>query len=302
MDKLDITVIILTKDERIHISRAIRNVLPVSRRVVVVDSFSTDGTQEIARSEGAEVVEMPWPGNQAEQFNRALDTLEISTEWILRLDADEWLEDKLVQELYEKLPVLPDNVSAGVIPLGRCFLGRRLKHGIVNGVRIARLFRRGKVRYEHRLMDEHVNILEGETVTFKHHFVDDNLMPLSYFVKKHDGYALREAATMLDEEFGLSRGYGKGDLSLATEAASKRRQKSRYARMPMFWRAAGYFFYRYIVKLGFLDGKEGFLWDFFQGWWYRTLVDAKLFEIKKAAGGDPEKICACLAEHGITFK
>lgn len=302
MGKLDLTVIILTKDERVHIARAIRNVMPVARRVIVVDSFSTDGTQEIARREGADVVEMPWPGNQAEQFNRALDTLDITTEWILRLDADEWLEDSLICEMRERLPHFPDNISAGVIPLGRCFLGRRLKHGIVNGVKIIRLFRRGRVRYEKRMMDEHLNVLEGDTVVFKHHFVDDNMMPLSFFVKKHDGYALREAAMMLDSEFGLScRDNSADERLLASEVVSKRRQKSRYARIPMFWRAAGYFFYRYILKLGFLDGKEGFLWDFFQGWWYRTLVDAKLFEIKKATGGDPEKIRIYLSERGIEF-
>ena len=69
-----------------------------------------------------------------------------------------------------------------------------------------------------------------------------------------------------------------------------RTQKARYARMPLFWRAFGYFVYRYIIKLGFLDGKEGFLWDFLQGWWYRTLVDAKVYEIKKACGDDKEKM------------
>jgi hypothetical protein len=67
-------------------------------------------------------------------------------------------------------------------------------------------------------------------------------------------------------------------------------KKHQYAKQPLFWRSFAYFCYRYFFKLGFLDGKEGFLWHFLQGWWYRTLVDAKIFEIKKACGNDPEKI------------
>lgn len=303
MEKLDLTVIILTKDERLHIGRVIANVMPLARRVVVVDSLSSDGTQQIAREAGAEVVDMPWRGNQAAQFNHALDTLDIDTEWILRLDADEWLEPELIEEMRQTVPSLPDDVTAGLIPLGRCFMGRRLKHGIVNSVKIVRLFRRGCVRYEQRQMDEHLNILHGHVHTFRHRFVDDNLMPLSHFIAKHDGYALREAAVMLDARLGLSTGEGgtSGTGAVADKVAAKRRQKSRYSRMPRFWRAGGYFLYRYVFKLGFLDGKEGFLWDYLQGWWYRTLVDAKLLEIEKATGNDPEKVRAYLAERGIRF-
>ncbi len=301
MDKLDLTVIILTKNEQLHIARVIDNVKPIAARIIVVDSISTDDTVAIAREHGAETVDMPWRGNQAEQFNHALDTIDISTEWILRLDADEWLEDKLIEELRTTLPTLPDDVTAGLIPLGRCFLGRRLKYGIVNSVKIVRLFRRGCARYEQRLMDEHLNILHGRVHTFKNRFVDDNLMPLSHFIAKHDNYAMREAAVMLIEQFGLNRdnvtAEEQGELS--GEVASKRRQKSRYARMPKYWRAAGYFFYRYFLRLGFLDGKEGFLWDYMQGWWYRTLVDAKLLEIERATDLDPQKLKIFLKEHNL---
>ncbi|QWO85735.1 hypothetical protein J5W67_11385 [Candidatus Akkermansia timonensis] len=66
--------------------------------------------------------------------------------------------------------------------------------------------------------------------------------------------------------------------------------KRTYARLPLFWRGFAYFCYRYILRFGFLDGKEGFLWHFLQCWWYRTLVDAKVMEIKKACGEDPGKM------------
>lgn len=295
---LDLTVIILTKNEQIHIQRAIDNVKPIARRIIIVDSESTDDTCAIADAAGAEVVVHQWPGNQAAQFNWAIDNLDITTRWILRIDADEWLSDQLKEEMTEKLPTMADDVSAITLQLGRYFLGRRLRHGIVNTVAVARIFRTGRVRYENRLMDEHINILSGTTATFRHKLYDDNRLPLSDFIKKHDNYALREAATLLNQRYCFSVDQV-GDL--AKEAKAKRRQKSRYSRMPLLWRAFGYFCYRYFLRLGFLDGREGFLWDFLQGFWYRTLVDAKLIEIQKTCGDDPQAIREHLASLGIKF-
>ena len=286
---LDLSVIILTYNEEIHIRRCLENVKQFASKVYVVDCFSIDRTAQIAKELGAEVIEHEWPGNQAEQFNWALDNLPITTEWILRLDADEYLLPGLIEELLEKLPVIPESVSALSLSLARAFCGKILHHGIVNNIRIIRIFRKGKARYEKRLMDEHLSVLSGETIDMKNQFVDDNRMPIGLFIDKHNGYATREAALLLDAEYHLTnmdslpQDYGR-------EVEKKRTQKARYARMPLFWRAFGYFVYRYIIKLGFLDGKEGFLWDFLQGWWYRTLVDAKVYEIKKACGDDQEKM------------
>ena len=286
---LDLSVIILTYNEEIHIRRCLENVKQFASKVYVVDCFSIDRTAQIAKELGAEVIEHEWPGNQAEQFNWALDNLPITTEWILRLDADEYLLPGLIEELLEKLPVIPESVSALSLSRARAFCGQILHHGIVNNIRIIRIFRKGKARYEKRLMDEHLSVLSGETIDMKNQFVDDNRMPIGLFIDKHNGYATREAALLLDAEYHLTnmdslpQDYGR-------EVEKKRTQKARYARMPLFWRAFGYFVYRYIIKLGFLDGKEGFLWDFLQGWWYRTLVDAKVYEIKKACGDDKEKM------------
>lgn len=313
MNRLDITTIILTYNEEIHIQRCLENVCQFSKRVIVVDSPSTDRTQEIIKSlspipsplgEGdhsgmtedgcrIDLVVHKYPGNQAEQFNWTLDNIQIDTEWVLRVDADEYLTPELINEMHEKLPTLPAEVSAVVLPLGRAFMGRVLKHGIVNGIKMIRLFRYGKVRYEQRLMDEHLKVLEGDTVTFEHKFIDDNRMSIKAFVEKHNNYSSREAALLLDAEYKLryeDENENEDGDELAAEVAAKRAQKAKYAKMPLFWRSFAYFVYRYIVKLGFLDGKEGFLWDFFQGFWYRMLVDAKVFECKKACGNDKEKI------------
>lgn len=116
---LDITSIILTYNEEIHIRRCLENVNRFSRKVYVIDCFSTDKTKQIAEELGAEVISHKWPGNQAEQFNWALDNLNIETGWILRLDADEYLMPELIEELKEKLPNMDEGVSALSLSLSR---------------------------------------------------------------------------------------------------------------------------------------------------------------------------------------
>lgn len=293
---VDITAIVLTYNEQIHITRCCENLFKVVKKVIVVDCHSTDSTRSVAERLGAEVIEHDWPGNQAAQFNWALDNANISTDWVLRLDADEYLTQDLIAELHEKLPAMESDVSAIVLPLGRAFQGKVLKHGIVKDIKMIRLFRTGKVRYEQRLMDEHLQVLEGKKIEFKGKFVDDSLIGIREFVAKHNGYSDREAALLLDAEFSLTDIPQSDNPSYAEEVAAKRQQKEKYAKMPLFWRSIGYFCYRYFIKLGFLDGKEGFLWDFFQGLWYRLLVDAKIYEAKKYAHGDKKLLVQFINE------
>lgn len=293
MNKLDLSVIILTYNEELHIRRALNNVCPIAKTVYVIDSPSTDNTVSICREfSNVQIIEHRYPENQADQFNWAIDNIGIETEWVLRLDADEYLTPGLIDELYDVLPSLQDNVSACVIPIGRAFGGRILKHGIVNSVSMIRLFRKDKARYEKRMMDEHLRVISGDTYTLKHKLIDDNRLPIGRFIEKHNSYSTKEAIILLDEEYGFSR---RDEMSLqneyfAGEVISKRKQKNKYAKLPLFHRAFWYFIYRYIFKLGFLDGKEGFEWDFFQGLWYRMLVDAKIYEIKRSCENDAEKI------------
>lgn len=291
MSKLDITTIILTFNEERHIRRCLENICPISKHVIVVDCYSTDKTVEICRLfDNVEVIQHEWPGNQAEQFNWALETIDIQTEWILRLDADEYLLPGLIDELYQVLPDTAESISALSLSLARAYAGKQLRHGVANSVEIVRIFRRGKAIYEHRLMDEHLQILEGEVIHLKNQFIDDSRISIHQFIEKHNNYASREAFLLLNDEYSLIDDGNNNDTSNNPALSKKRAQKSRYAKMPLFFRAFAYFIYRYIFKLGFLDGKEGFMWDFFQGLWYRMLVDAKVWEVKKACGEDLEKM------------
>lgn len=294
MDRPSITVIILTYNEQVHLQRCIDSVKNICQDIVVVDSFSTDNTKQIALNNEVGFFQNTWI-NHAVQFNWALANIPIKTDWVLRLDADEYITESLKQEILDKLPDIQPPINGIVLPLQRIFLGRHIKKG--NGViKLLRLFRYGFAQSEVRWMDEHIQLSEGETVDFSGAFADDNLNNLSWWTQKHIGYALKEAVTLLDLELNLfPQANKKGSLS--TQASQKRKLKEKYASKPLFIRAFLYFIYRYIFRLGFLEGKEGFLWHFLQGWWYRTLVDAKIYEIKKACGSDVVKIKKHLQEH-----
>ena len=292
---LDITVIILTYNEELHIRRCIENVKQFAKTIYVIDSLSTDNTVSIAESMGAIVVPHKWPGNQAAQFNWALENIEVDTEWILRLDADEYLLPELIEELKVGVPVLNKDITGITFKRRHIFLDKWMKRGTYP-VMILRMFRKGKAVCEQRLMDEHIELLEGENITFEQDFVDHNLNDLSWWAQKHVGYAVREAAELIDIEFNIT-GNDSSNRNLSEKTLKKRKLKLKYAKKPLFWRSFAYFFYSYFFKLGFLEGKEGFLWTFMQGWWYRTMVDAKVFEIKKACGNDKEKIIEYLKKN-----
>lgn len=283
----NLSVIILTLNEEIHLKRCIASIKDLTNEIFIVDCFSSDKTAEIAESLGAKIFKNKWENNYAKQFNWGLENLPIKTEWVLRLDADEYLTPELVYEIKEKLPQLPDNITGVIFNRRHIFLGKWIKRGIYP-VKLLRLFRYKKAICEQRWMDEHIVLLEGKAVEFENDFVDHNINNLSWWISKHNGYAIREAIDLLDIELNLFEKDNK--VKLVGQAREKREKKIKYAKQPLFIRAFLYFIYRYIFKLGFLDGKEGFLWHFLQGWWYRTLVDALIFEIKHACGNDKEKI------------
>jgi glycosyltransferase involved in cell wall biosynthesis len=298
-EPLDITVIVLTLNEKLHIRRCIENAQRFAKRVCVVDCYSTDDTCDVAAALGAEVFQHAWEKNHARQFNWALANIPITTRWIFRLDADEYLTDELIAELRQKLPTVGEDVSGIVCKRRHVFLGKWVKRGVYP-VKLLRLFRAGKGICEQRWMDEHIQLSEGRAVEFTHDFVDHNVNTIGWWTQKHNGYAIREAIELLVIELGdltEKTDQAQGGEQLSEQASKKRGMKRKYAKAPLFWRSFTYFVYRYFVRLGFLDGKEGFLWHFLQGWWYRTLVDAKVFEIKKACGTDKRKIVAYVREN-----
>ena len=124
MKKLDLSVIVLAGNEDIHMKRCLDRITPYAKEVFVIDCFSTDKTVDIARQyENVTVLQNKWV-NYATQFNWALEHAPIKTEWVLKLDADEYLEDALIERMQRELPTLPEDVTAIDIRLKHMFLGK----------------------------------------------------------------------------------------------------------------------------------------------------------------------------------
>ncbi len=288
-----ITALILTFNEEQHIERCIRSLTGVVERVCVIDSFSTDRTVEIAESLGAEVFQNAWPGHAA-QFQWGLDTVKVVSDWTLRIDADEYLDDTLRTTLVGKW-AQPD-INGYYLRRKIVFLGRPIIHGFFYPLKIMRLWRTGEGRMEQRRMDEHIVLKNPRTAVLDGgDLVDENLNSLNWWVEKHNGYATLEAISRIEAEEGRAT----SDEKLSGPAARKRWIKEHlYTRIPITLRASFYFFYRYILGRGFLDGKEGFFFHFLQAFWYRSLVEAKLFEIEKNAAAAGLTAYAWLSRQG----
>ncbi len=273
-----LTVVILTRDEERHIARAIASVRAIAGHVLVADSGSTDRTVAIAQGLGAEVRSNPWR-NHATQFNWALDQLPPNSGWVLRLDADEIVSADLARQIAETLPGLAPDVDGVTVGRRMAFLGRPIRHGGLFPIRVLRLFRQGRGRCEDRWMDEHIKVA-GRVAHLAGELLDDNLNSLTWWTAKHNSYASREVVDILN----LDHGFMAHDTVAALgggQAGTKRWLKEKvYARLPGGLRALAYFLYRYILRGGFLDGREGLAFHVLQGFWYRFLVDAKLAEVR----------------------
>lgn len=283
---LDLTIVILTKNESPHINRALENIRGLASKVVVVDSFSSDTTVEIAKSYGATVLQNIFI-NYSKQFQWALENANISSKWIMRLDADELIENDLRAELESKIPNMAEDIAGINIKRKHIFMGRWVRHGGRYPLVLLRIWRNGQGRIEDRWMDEHMVVWGGRTITLNGGFADHNLNDITFFTTKHNAYATREAIDVLIQRHKLTpRDEALNTKSASAQAAIKRVLKeSVYNRLPFTVSALLYFLWRYIFQLGFLDGRSGLVYHFLQGYWYRFLVGAKLMELEQAIKG-----------------
>ena len=276
---MTLSVIILTYNESLHIERCIRSLKSVVSDFFVVDSFSTDDTVSICESLGVRVYQRAWK-NYSDQFQWGLENCPIKTDWVMRMDADEYIEPDLIAELPAILENVSPNVSGFYIRRKYFFLGKWVKHGAVYPLNLLRVWRSGKGRIENRWMDEHIVLDAGVTAQLKGHIVDDNLNNTRWWLDKHNKYADREMIDILDKKYGLFMlDDALVSAGTSSQAKLKRWVKERlYNKLPIFIRPLLYFLYRYFIRLGFLDGTSGFAFHFFQGYWYRSLVDLRVYE------------------------
>lgn len=287
---VDVTVVILTKNEQKNLRKCIESFSGIVKRFVIVDSFSTDGTEELCHQLDGELrligsqldfYQNKWV-DYATQLNWGLTNTSISTEWTMRFDSDEELLPELAKEIDETLGNLEVPINGVILRRRMYFMGKFIKHGGRYPELLLRIFRTGKAKCEQKIMDEHMILSEGTTITFKNDLIDNNQKDLDWWTSKHNWYSNRE---VLDYQMTLKHqvdeSLAKGGIS-SGQASVKRKIKNKgYYNLPKFWRAHLYFLYRYYLKLGFLDGTEGKIYHFLQAYWYRYLVDAKMFECEK---------------------
>ncbi|MBS0450569.1 MAG: glycosyltransferase family 2 protein [Proteobacteria bacterium] len=277
-------VVLLTFDSAGIIRETATAALRVSPHVYAVDSGSTDGTVQILQELGCTVVRRPF-ANYSDQRNWAIAQVQASHEWQLHLDADEVLDETCIDEIRALLQGAARH-DAYMLRRRDYFMGKMLRFSGVNPWHL-RLFKSGAGRCEARLYDQHF-ILVGANRTsaqlrgFMH---DKNALSLSDWIARHNRWSDSEAR----EKSGPQAA---GDDVLQPRLLGDARERTRfikqlYYRLPIGPRALGYFFYRYFLRLGFLDGKPGFYFAFFQALWFRMLVDAKLHEMQSSNDDNP---------------
>lgn len=283
---LDLTVVILTKNEEYNLKKCIESFKGIVKRFVIVDSYSTDSTKAICEELGKKV-NISFYENKfidyATQLNWGIKNTNINTTWTMRMDADEELTPELVEEMKEKLTNIADDVNGVILKRRVYFMGRWIKHGGKYPELLLRIFRTGFGECEQKLMDEHMILKSGNTVKFDNDIIDNNNKNLEWWTHKHNWYSNREVLDY-QQKVLLSNETENEIVADVTKGQAERKRfvkNNGYYKLPLFFRAHIYFIYRYYIRLGFLDGKEGKIYHFLQAYWYRFLVDAKIYECEK---------------------
>jgi glycosyltransferase involved in cell wall biosynthesis len=285
----DITVIILTFNEEKHIKRCVESLQAFTDKIFIVDSGSTDKTVEIAEALGAKVVQNTWV-NYAMQFNFGIENNPFKTKWLMRMDADEYVLPALASEINQKLATFSDETSGLYIKRRVIFMDKWIRHGAYYPIWLLRIWRNGQGACEESWMDEHITLTQGKTAQLENDLVDHNLNNLTWWTQKHNLYAIREVIDLLNIKYNFRNFESVEPKFFGTQEQRTRFLKVKYASVPLFLRPIFYFIYRYFVRFGFLDGKQGFIWHFLQGFWYRFLVDAKVYEVYHRAGKEKKAI------------
>jgi glycosyltransferase involved in cell wall biosynthesis len=266
------TIILLTFNSESTLSKTLRAASQLSDDIFVIDSFSSDSTLEIARMFGAKVLQHPFLSYGA-QRNWSIEQVQTTHRWQLHLDADEVMSPGLISEI----AALPEDsgISGFLLPRYLRFLGKDLRHGGMSPTWHLRLFPRHSVKCEARLYDQHFYLLEpGKVAKLKNAMVDNIAMTLSEWTVRHNKWADLEAEEQSQERYAA----GVQPRLFGSPIERKRFLREMYNLAPLFTRPFGLFFYRYFIRLGLLDGKAGLVFWVLQTFWFRFLIDAKLFE------------------------
>lgn len=272
-----VVVIILTFNEEANISYALDSVKEWANEIYVLDSYSTDKTVQLVKEYGIKVFE-----NEFEDFgkqrNYALENLPINSEWVFFLDADEWLPELLKNEIDELIEGNP--IENGFYLKWRLmWMGSWVRRGYYP-TWVLRLFRYGKAICGDRSVSEHL-IIDGETAYLENDFIHEDRKGVADWISKHNDYSSREAKELIRNRDDINYKDINADL-FGTQAQRKLWVRYKvWERLPLLVRPFLYFFYRYFLRGGFLDGRAGFTYNFLQGLWFPMLTSIKYLELKR---------------------
>jgi glycosyltransferase involved in cell wall biosynthesis len=267
----------------------------VCEDIIVIDSYSTDTTKEIAERNGARFYENKF-SNHATQLNWGIENGEIKTDWVIRVDADEYISPELALNINNKLSAMDANIHGIRVKRLMYFLDKPLKKAGMYPIWHTKIWRTGSAICEQRWMDERMKLNQGETASLEGDLIDHNLNNLTWWTQKHNGYATREAIDILDKIYNFTNSESVRPNLFGNGEERRRWFKQLYLNLPLFLRPLLFWFIRYFLQGGFLEGKRGFIWNMLQCGWYRFLVDAKIYEAYKKAGRNRENLIVYFKE------
>jgi glycosyltransferase involved in cell wall biosynthesis len=279
----NISVVILTLNEEANLPNTLASLCQWTREIFIVDAGSTDRTKSVAQEFGATVVEHPFETHSI-QWCWALENLPLQSDWILALDADQVVTPELAAEISALGHQPIEGVDGIFIKRRQVFRNRWIRHGGYYPKYLLKLFRRSKVTIDSRDLVDHHFYIAGPVLKLRHDLIESNSKEdsISFWIQKHNRYAallareeLRSRATPEASAIESSLFGNPDQRALAL--------KRLWRRIPLYVRPFLYFFYRYFLRLGFLDGKEGAIFHFLQAFWFRLLVDINIDEMLKAS-------------------
>jgi glycosyltransferase involved in cell wall biosynthesis len=281
-DRAYLSAIVLTFNEERNLPECLASLAGWVDEIFVVDSGSTDRTVDIARQAGARVYEHAFDHYGA-QRNWAIDHLPIASAWTLHVDADERITPELQRSITAALAREPGEVEGFLVSRRTMFMGRWIRHGGHYPAWHLRLMRTGAGRCEDRLYDQHFYV-SGAVQKLQGDLIDTWTPDVATFTARHLRWAALEAAE--HEAPAAAAGRIRGRLGSDNAIEQRRWLRDWYARLPLFVRPTAYFLYRYVVRLGFLDGRPGLVFHVLQGFWFRFLVDALILERRLRRKGE----------------
>jgi glycosyltransferase involved in cell wall biosynthesis len=284
---MPVTVLVTTRNEEANIEKCLQSVFGFVNQVLVLDSDSQDQTVPIARKYADEIVNLPYEHGRIIPWiwQWGLDHLPIRNEWILLLECDQQVTPELLQELQDLFARPHIEENGFYVRRKQMFRGRWIRHGGYGSKHLLKLFRRGTGELDVKEQDTRVYV-QGKLGKLRAPLLEDNRKEdeIMFYLQKH----LRYAQAFAQEELERRRAGLRFKTSPSLFGNPDQRVlwlKSLYYRLPLFIRPFLYFFYRYFFRLGFLDGKEGFIFHFMAGFWFRLVVDIRMQELLKELDG-----------------